>query len=208
MMKPTLSPHDWELLSAYLDGALHGPDLARLQTRLEQDVTLRAGLQGLQSTQALLRAAAQRRRPRSFTIPAALGAQLRPARNSFGLWRLVSAAASLVLVTVLASQALGTPQLPLAATLADEAPQAFMLEMAVEESAPAAGNAVGDAGEDAVEEFALDLAAEDEALRSTPASKEYIGYTPTLQEILLGLAVVIAVSSLLAWQQWRKLPDR
>ncbi|MBX3049730.1 MAG: hypothetical protein KIT46_10720 [Anaerolineales bacterium] len=201
-----LSPYDWEALSAYLDGALDGPDQARLQTRLANETGLNAALRQLEQTRSMLRAAPQRRRPRGFTIPAALAAKLRPATSSFGLWRLVSAAASVILVAVMAGQFLDGAATPMMATMADEAPQAYMLEMAVEESATAE-DAAGAAASEIVPEEA-DLAMEDEALRSSPASKMPTQITLSPEQLVWGLVVVVAFSSWMAWQQWRKLPDR
>lgn len=204
MTHDKFSAHDWETLSAYLDGTLDEPDQARLRTRLANELELSEALRQLEQTRSLLRSAPQRRRPRGFTLPAAQAAKLRPARNSFGLWRLVTAAASVMLVGLMASQTLGSPAAAMMVTLADEAPQAYMLEMA-EESA--AGNAAGTAetGEMLPE---ADLALEDEALRSSPAGKMPTQITIRPEQLLLALMVVIAFSGLLAWQQWRKLPDR
>ncbi len=59
---------DLELLSSYLDGALPPEQIARLERRLGADPELRAALEALQQTRALLRRLPRRRVPRNFTL--------------------------------------------------------------------------------------------------------------------------------------------
>jgi len=64
----TSSFHDLEQLSAYLDGNLSREALARLSARLDADPDLRASLEELRQTRALLRRTPKRRAPRNFTL--------------------------------------------------------------------------------------------------------------------------------------------
>ncbi len=59
---------DLELLSAYLDHALSPAEIRQLGQRLQTDPELRATLETLRQTQALLRQMPRRRAPRSFTL--------------------------------------------------------------------------------------------------------------------------------------------
>lgn len=64
----TPSFHDLEQLSAYLDGKLSREAQARLTSQLDSDPDLRAGLEELRQTRALLRRMPKRRAPRNFTL--------------------------------------------------------------------------------------------------------------------------------------------
>jgi anti-sigma factor RsiW len=66
MTSPTF--HDVKLLSAYLDEQLSQADVARLETRLQRDPDLRAVMDDLSQSRALLRKLPQRRAPRNFTL--------------------------------------------------------------------------------------------------------------------------------------------
>ncbi len=61
---------DLEKLSAYLDGMLDEPQRAALENQLAQDDTLRAELDALRQTIALVRALPILRAPRNFTLTA------------------------------------------------------------------------------------------------------------------------------------------
>lgn len=61
-----------ELLSAYIDGALSPRERARLEARLATDPELRARLESLQRTVALVRAMPSVRAPRSFRLTPAM----------------------------------------------------------------------------------------------------------------------------------------
>lgn len=63
-----VTPEDIELLSAYLDNELRAKDRAALDSRLVTDPELRAALEDLRRTVALLRAAPLLRPPRDFTL--------------------------------------------------------------------------------------------------------------------------------------------
>ncbi len=59
---------DLELLSAYLDHALSPAEIRQVGQRLQTDPELRATLETLRQTQALLRQMPRRRAPRSFAL--------------------------------------------------------------------------------------------------------------------------------------------
>ncbi len=71
-MTQQISPRDYELLSAYLDGELSARDRARLEARMSKQPELRLGLEELRQTSLLLRSLPRKRAPRNFTIPNAL----------------------------------------------------------------------------------------------------------------------------------------
>lgn len=63
-----MKTRDLELLSAYLDGALPLEQMRRLEQRIKADPQLRAELEALQQTRALLRQMPRHRAPRNFTL--------------------------------------------------------------------------------------------------------------------------------------------
>ena len=67
-----------ELLSAYIDGALSPRERARLEARLAQDADLRARLESLQQTVALVRGMPPVRAPRNFLLTPAMARQPAP----------------------------------------------------------------------------------------------------------------------------------
>ncbi|MBN1537894.1 MAG: hypothetical protein JW908_14240 [Anaerolineales bacterium] len=67
-MKKKLTFHDWEALSAFLDGRLSLADKSRLESRLTKEPELREGLEGLQHTRTLLRNSPKIRAPHNFTL--------------------------------------------------------------------------------------------------------------------------------------------
>lgn len=96
-----LNDRDYELLSAYLDGALSPAERSQLEQRLQDDAALRRELTALRQTVALLRDLPPLRAPRDFTLTRA---QVRPPRVLFlpatTLVTVVSAAAAFVLVAL------------------------------------------------------------------------------------------------------------
>jgi anti-sigma factor RsiW len=67
-----------EWLSAYIDGALSPRERARLEARLAQDAALRARLESLQRTVALVRGMPPVRAPRNFLLTPAMVRQTAP----------------------------------------------------------------------------------------------------------------------------------
>lgn len=63
-----ISSHDWELLSAYLDGQLTNDESARLKERLESDPDLSAAFTEIGRTRVILRSAPKARAPRNYML--------------------------------------------------------------------------------------------------------------------------------------------
>ncbi|HYO88394.1 MAG TPA: hypothetical protein VER79_07075 [Candidatus Limnocylindrales bacterium] len=82
-----VSPTDFELLSAYMDGQLAPADKAALETRLPAEPALREALDELRSMAAALRDLPDLRAPRDFRLTPA---QVRPARRIVALPAFVS----------------------------------------------------------------------------------------------------------------------
>ena len=100
-MTKQLSTHDWEILSAYLDGELTSQEQSRLEHSLQQRIDLQQALDELRRTRIILRSAARVRAPRNFSLTPAMVGELKPSRKplfSFNALRLSSALASVLLV--------------------------------------------------------------------------------------------------------------
>jgi anti-sigma factor RsiW len=121
-MTTKISPRDWEAISAYVDGQLTPKERARLEDRLRANTELRAALQEIRRTRAMLRSQPRLRAPRNFTLtPEMVGQQSavrRPAPRLYPAMRLASALASLLFVLVLLGDLLlvgaGGPAAPVA----------------------------------------------------------------------------------------------
>jgi hypothetical protein len=92
---------DYELLSAYLDGALAEAERTALETRLQTDDKLRQELAALQQTVNLVRGLPPLKAPRNFTLTPSM-VRLRPARwlifPTSTAFSAISAAAATVLI--------------------------------------------------------------------------------------------------------------
>jgi hypothetical protein len=152
-------PQNHEALSAYLDNQLGGRERSQLEARLRADPALRAELETLRRTRAILRATPQVRAPRNFTLTPEMAAQLRQQPRQSGLFfvfRYAFVLSSLLFVLALAGnfllpgaleRAFGAPQGEITALqeeMADAARNAGESEqtqsLAVEETVPAAGD--------------------------------------------------------------------
>lgn len=102
MMNAPLTPQDWEILSAYLDGQLTEAEQSRVRVLLERRPELREELEVLRRTRQVLRAAPRRRAPRNFTLTPAMARQIRPpslwSRISVPSFSFASALATLLFV--------------------------------------------------------------------------------------------------------------
>lgn len=67
-----LNPQDLELLSAYLDNMLNDAERSALEARLADDGVLRAELDGLRTTIALIKSLPTLKAPRNFTLTPAM----------------------------------------------------------------------------------------------------------------------------------------
>lgn len=94
-----ITNQEWAQLSAYVDGELSPAEESRLTSRLAAQPALRAALEDLQRTRALLSAAPRLKVPRDFTLtPAQVG---RPARKSSPAgYQLAAAALSFLFAAV------------------------------------------------------------------------------------------------------------
>ncbi len=99
-----------EQLSAYLDGKLSQTDTARIKSRLESDPELRAVLNDLSQTRALLRKLPARRAPRNFTLTPKMAGVKPPLPRVYPALRFATALASVLLIFSFAANTL-TPRL-------------------------------------------------------------------------------------------------
>ena len=67
-MNQKMSRHDWEALSAYLDGQLSAKELTRLQEKLSTSTELRETLSELRKTRQLLRSQPRIKPPHNFML--------------------------------------------------------------------------------------------------------------------------------------------
>ncbi|NOY99228.1 MAG: hypothetical protein GXP40_08515 [Chloroflexi bacterium] len=132
MTKP--SYRDLEKLSAYLDGELPAAESRRLESRLASDPGLRAALDDLKRTRAVLRRTPRRRAPRSFTLTPEMVAPRPPMPRAYPILRFASAVAALLLFASFASNFLA---LPASAPQMLEAPAGYNVGGAAEEEMPA-----------------------------------------------------------------------
>jgi anti-sigma factor RsiW len=105
-MKNNLSPRDWELLSSYMDGQLSDGKRVQLEARLEVSPDLRAALDELTRTRAMLRSLPRMKAPRSFKLTPEMVGQREP-RRLYPFFQLASALTSVMLVLVLLTDFLG-----------------------------------------------------------------------------------------------------
>lgn len=190
-----LSPRDVERLSAYLDGALSLRDRASIDQRLQAETALASGLKQLEAVRALLRRAPQRSTQRNFRLdPSVFGARQKRATGGWNSLSLVSAAATFMLMAVLAGDFWASGQFALgaAAPLAGEAPSAFLAqesEMKTEESPTPeeAGGAIVEGGEMGAADFERALSVES----ADPVRTFLLEYSSVL-EISLGVVAILA----------------
>lgn len=144
MMKTTISPREWEALSAYLDGQLGPKDRDRLETRLKGNRELQSALEDLRRTRIVLRSQPRLRAPRNFTLtPEMVGqrsAEYRAPAPFFSTLRLVSALATVLLVIVLIGDFFS--HAPAASQSQSAAVPMASTDMAMQ-AAPAAGSEAG-----------------------------------------------------------------
>ncbi|MBI3160273.1 MAG: hypothetical protein HYZ26_11810 [Chloroflexi bacterium] len=101
-MAAPISPHDLETLSAFLDNQLPGRERNRIQERLLAEPALKAALEDLRRTRAVLRRAPRLRAPRTFRLTAAMlqpGAAPNPWFATLRMASILATVALAVLVT-------------------------------------------------------------------------------------------------------------
>jgi len=112
-MTTKISPHEGELLSAYLDGQLAPKERARLEARLREDAQLRSVLVELRRTRTILRSQPRLRAPRNFTLtPQMAGKSARMAPRAYPALRLASVLAGMLFVLVLVGDLITVPRQP------------------------------------------------------------------------------------------------
>jgi anti-sigma factor RsiW len=104
-----MTDFDLELLSSYLDDALTAEERRTLELRLAQDMTLRAELDRLRETRALLRALPMLRAPRDFALTPAMIAP-KQANILYSPWLSSLSAAAAAVLLVLGIVLLGQSQ--------------------------------------------------------------------------------------------------
>jgi hypothetical protein len=134
-MKNNLSSRDWELLSSYIDGQLSNGKRVQLEARLQVNPDLRAALDELTRTRAMLRSLPRVKAPRSFKLTAEMVGQREP-RRLYPFFQLASALTSVMLVLVLLTDFLGfSIQAPLG-RMASQAPEPMAAETFMEDVPP------------------------------------------------------------------------
>ncbi len=89
---------DVEQLSAYLDGRLSRADSARLESRIKSEPALRAVMEELSQTRALLRKLPSRRAPRNFTLTPKMAGVKPPLPRAYPALRFATGLATLLFV--------------------------------------------------------------------------------------------------------------
>ncbi len=131
-MNRRISDHEWQELSAHLDGQLSVNEAVRLDNKLQESPELRAAYHELNRVRLLLRGQPRLRAPRNFTLSAQMAGVQAPHRTrSLSLspvFGLVSAFASVMLVLLLAGEFLiGTsPAAPVPAAMQLQSEAAVM----------------------------------------------------------------------------------
>lgn len=121
-----LTERDWQALSEYLDGQLSTRDTTRLEKRLSEQSDLRAGLDELRHTRAMLRSVRKQPAPRNFTLSPAMAQQERkpnPLLRFIPALNFASAASALAVIALLFAGLL-----PGISPAAAPAPEALALE--------------------------------------------------------------------------------
>jgi anti-sigma factor RsiW len=150
-MRINISNRDWELLSAYMDGQLSSSKRVQLESRMQTNPELRAALDELTQTRAMLRSLPRLKAPHSFKLTPEMVGQRQP-RRLYPFFQFASALSSLMLVLVLLSDFLGfglsaplgrmasqAPEAPVAAEVfVESAPESLAMEMPAEEPIDAA----------------------------------------------------------------------
>lgn len=118
----TLSFHDAECLSAYLDGQLSRAERARLEKRLSSNPELAAALADLRQARTMLRRTPQRRAPRNFTLTPKMAGIKPPVPRLVPALSWASAVAALAFLFTLGTNLVGNLSFGIAAPMMAAAP--------------------------------------------------------------------------------------
>ena len=99
-MKNQMSPRDWQLLSAYMDGQLSERERVQVEQRLNASPELQENLQVMRRNRAMLRSLPSRPVPRNFTLTPDMVPQPFRFRGLFPVLRLSSALAALLVMVM------------------------------------------------------------------------------------------------------------
>lgn len=99
-MKNQMSPRDWQLLSAYMDGQLSERERVQVEQRLNASPELQENLQVMRRNRAKLRSLPSRPVPRNFTLTPDMVPQPFRFRGLFPVLRLSSALAALLVMVM------------------------------------------------------------------------------------------------------------
>jgi negative regulator of sigma E activity len=121
-MTTRISPNDWEILSAYLDGQVSAKEQEKLKQKLAAEPELQRALEELQRTKMVLRSAPRRRVPHNFTLTPAMIPQRKPWFRLVPTLSFASAMAVILLVLTFTFSSLSYLAKP--GSLAAQAPQA------------------------------------------------------------------------------------
>ena len=101
-MTTPVSPDDWELLSAYLDGQVSARENEQVRLRLEAQPELQRAFEELRRTRMVLRSVPRKRVPRNFTLTRAMVPERRPWSRLVPSLSFASGLATLLLVITFA----------------------------------------------------------------------------------------------------------
>ncbi len=121
-MTTRISPDDWEILSAYLDGQVSAKEQDKLKQKLATEPEFQRALEELQRTKMVLRSAPRRRVPHNFTLTAAMVPQRKPWFRLVPTLSFASAMAGILLVLTFAFSSVASLASP--GSLAAQPPQA------------------------------------------------------------------------------------
>lgn len=103
-MRAQISTHDYEQISAYLDGQLSSREQVRFEQQVRERPDLKMALEEMSRTRALLRMAPHRHAPRNFTLTPAMVQQDKPKRSfGFNLFPALSFASALAALALVAT---------------------------------------------------------------------------------------------------------
>lgn len=170
-MRINISNRDWELLSAYMDGQLSSSKRVQLESRMQTNPELRAALDELTQTRAMLRSLPRLKAPHSFKLTPEMVGQRQP-KYLYPFFQFASALSSLMLVLVLLSDFLGFGLSSPFGRMASQAPEAPVVAEVFVESAP--------------ESLAMEMSAEEpiDAAKAVPDEQARMVETEELQALL------------------------
>ncbi|MBI4730697.1 MAG: hypothetical protein HY781_00940 [Chloroflexi bacterium] len=217
----TLTFHDIERLSAFLDGQLRQAEKTRLETRIKSDPELAATLDGLHQARSILRRTPKRRAPRNFTLTPKMAGIRPPVPRAVPVFSWASAVAALFFICTLGTNLLGQFSFGAAAPMMAAQPMGVGggpsdESLAATEAAVDSGNAYLTA---TPETYAMTIpeatATPDTRLVQPPETSQektrqpvnlWLVFWPGLAAVLVGSALLIRWASIRAFR--RKISPR